>query len=215
MNIADCIDHSVLKADTSKADIVQVCKEAVEHGFHAVCIPPYWVREAQKLLKGTSVKIVTVVGFPMGYAHTPAKIEESRRAMDEGANEVDWVINIIALKEGDWKYLKNELTSATTMVHMRGGLFKMVLETSLLTEKEIKEICKLSAEMGVDYIKTSTGTNSIGATPEVIKLLRENLPPSVKIKASGDITSKEKALAMIKAGADRIGSSESVKIVEK
>lgn len=213
MNIANYIDHFTLKADTTKADILQLCKEAIANEFYAVCVPPYWVREAKKQLKGTKVKIATVVGFPMGYSHTPAKIEESKRAIDEGANEVDWVMNIIALKEGDWNYLKNELTSATAMVHLRGGILKVILETSLLTDDEIIAACKLCSEMSVDFVKTSTGFNGIGATVEVIELLRKNLPSSVKIKASGGIDSLEKALALIKAGADRVGSSESVKIV--
>lgn len=213
MNIANYIDHSTLKADTTKSDVLQLCKEAIANEFHAVCVPPYWVREAKKQLKGTKVKIATVVGFPMGYSHTPAKIEESKRAIDEGANEVDWVINIIALKEGDWNYLKNELTSATAMVHLRGGILKVILEASLLTDDEIIAACKLCSEMSVDFVKTSTGFHGVGATVELIELLRKNLPSSVKIKASGDIDSLEDAMALIKAGADRIGSSMGVKIV--
>lgn len=213
MNIACYIDHSTLKADTSKEDISRLCDEAKRNEFYAVCVPPYWVREAKKQLKGSKVQIATVVGFPMGYSHTPAKIEEAKRAVDEGALEVDWVINIAALKDGDWNYLRNELTSATTMVHLRNGILKVILETVMLTQEEIVKACALCAEMGVDYVKTSTGFNGTGATVEIVELLRKNLPSSVKIKASGGIDSKEKALALIKAGADRIGSSKSVKIV--
>jgi len=213
MNLAGYIDHTLLKADTSKEAIVQLCNEAKEYGFFAVCIPPYWVREAKSLLKGSAVKIATVVGFPMGYSHSPAKIEECKRAVDEGANEVDLVINIIALKQGDWNYLKNELTSATAMIHLRGAKLKVILETGLLSDEEIIKACQLCKEMGADFVKTSTGFNGEGATVHVIELLRKNLPSSIKIKASGGIDSKEKALALIKAGADRIGSSKSVKII--
>ena len=214
MKLNNYIDHTILKADASKDDIIQLCKEAVSNSFYAVCVPPYWVREAKSKLQGTNVKIATVVGFPMGYSHTPAKIEECKRAVDEGANEIDLVINIIALKENDMNFLRNELTSATAMVHLRGAKLKVILETSLLTSDEIIRGCQLCKDMGVDYVKTSTGINGT-ATVEAVKLLRENLPKSIKIKAAGGIDTKEKALEMIKAGADRIGCSKSVKIISE
>jgi deoxyribose-phosphate aldolase len=214
MKLNNYIDHTILKADASKDDIIQLCKEAVSNSFYAVCVPPYWVREAKSKLQGTNVKIATVVGFPMGYSHTPAKIEECKRAVDEGANEIDLVINIIALKENDMNFLRNELTSATAMLHLRGAKLKVILETSLLTSDEIIRGCQLCKDMGVDYVKTSTGINGT-ATVEAVKLLRENLPKSIKIKAAGGIDTKEKALEMIKAGADRIGCSKSVKIISE
>jgi deoxyribose-phosphate aldolase len=214
MKLNNYIDHTILKADASKDDIIQLCKEAASNSFYAVCVPPYWVREAKSKLQGTNVKIATVVGFPMGYSHTPAKIEECKRAVDEGANEIDLVINIIALKENDMNFLRNELTSATAMVHLRGAKLKVILETSLLTSDEIIRGCQLCKDMGVDYVKTSTGINGT-ATVEAVKLLRENLPKSIKIKAAGGIDTKEKALEMIKAGADRIGCSKSVKIISE
>lgn len=215
MKIATYIDHTLLKADASKADITKLCSEALDNNFCAVCVPPYWVREAAKLLKGSTVKIATVVGFPMGYSHTPAKIEECKRAVDEGAHEIDLVINIAALKEGDYNYLKNELMSVTAMIHLRGAKLKVILETGLLTDEEIIKGCELCKDQDVDFVKTSTGFNGEGANVRVIELLRKNLPKSIKIKASGGIDSKEKALALIKAGADRIGSSKSVKIVSE
>jgi deoxyribose-phosphate aldolase len=214
MKLNNLIDHTLLKPDASKADIHQLCDEAIENGFYAVCIPPYWVREVRAKLRGSNVKIATVVGFPLGYSHTPAKIEECKRAIDEGANEVDLVINIIALKENDINYLRNELTSATTMIHLRGGKLKVILETSLLNEEEIIKACKLCTDMEVDYVKTSTGFNG-GATEDVIKLLRKNLPKSVKIKASGGIDTRDKAIAMVNAGADRLGCSKSLQIINK
>lgn len=213
MNLAARIDHTLLKPDASKEEIKNLCAEAKEYGFAAVCIPPYFVRKCKQWLSGTSVKIATVVGFPLGYAHTPAKVEEARRAIDEGADEIDMVLNIIALKADDTNYLKNELTSVATITQLRGGKLKVILETGLLTEAEIIRACKLCTEMSVDFVKTSTGFVQPGATVEVIKLLRKTLPKSIKIKASGGIRTKEFALQLVEAGADRIGSSASVSIV--
>jgi deoxyribose-phosphate aldolase len=213
MNLASKIDHTLLKADASEAEVKKLCDEAIEHGFCAVCIPPYYVRKAKTWLNGSKVKVATVVGFPLGYAHTPAKVEEARRAIDEGANEIDMVINIIALKAGDVNYLKNELTSVATITQLRGGKLKVILETGILTEHEIILGCELCKEMSVDFVKTSTGFAKQGATVEAVKLLRAHLPKSIKIKASGGIKTKEFALQLIEAGADRLGSSASVDIV--
>jgi len=215
MNLASKIDHTLLKADASEKEVKKICAEAKEFGFAAVCIPPYFVRKCKLWLTDTNVKVATVVGFPLGYAHTPAKVEEARRAIDEGADEIDMVINIIALKAGDWNYLKNELTSAATIVQLRGGKLKVILETGLLTDAEIIKACELCKEMTVDFVKTSTGTIQPGATVEVVKLLRANLPKTIKIKASGGIRDKEFALQLIEAGADRLGCSASVSIVSE
>ena len=213
MNLASKIDHTLLKADISEREVKKLCAEAKEYGFAAVCIPPYFVRKCKLWLTDTNVKVATVVGFPLGYAHTPAKVEEARRGIDEGADEIDMVLNIIALKAGDWNYLKNELTSVATIVQLRGGKLKVILETGLLLESEIIKACELCKEMSVDFVKTSTGFIQPGATVEVVKLLRANLPKSIKIKASGGIKTKEFALELIEAGADRLGCSASVSIV--
>ncbi len=215
MNLAPYIDHTILKPDTSEADVLKLCEEAVRFGFAAICIPPYFVRKCKQVLKESNVKIATVVGFPLGYAHTPAKVEEARRAIDEGADEIDMVINIIALKAGDMNYLKNELTSAATIVQLRGGKLKVILETGLLTDEEIITACKLCTELSVDFVKTSTGFVEQGATVEVVKLLRANLPRSIKIKASGGIRDAAFAIELINAGADRIGTSSGVRMMEK
>lgn len=214
MNLASYIDHTLLKPDASEKEVKKLCSEAKEHGFAAVCVPPYFVRKCKLWLKDTGVKVATVVGFPLGYTHTPAKVEEARRAIDEGADEIDMVINIIALKAGDMNYLKNELTSVATITQLRGGKLKVILETGLLTEKEIVTACELCKEMTVDFVKTSTGYVQPGATIEVVKLLRSHLPKSIKIKASGGIRDKELAEQLIKAGAERIGSSASVSLVQ-
>ena len=213
MNLASKIDHTLLKADASEKEIKKLCAEAKEYGFAGVCVPPYFVRKCKLWLSDTKVKVVTVAGFPLGYSHTPAKVEEARRAIDEGADEIDMVINLIALKAGDWNYLKNELTSAATIIQLRGGKLKVILETGLLTKEEIIKACELCKELTVDFVKTSTGFIEPGATVEVVKLLRANLPKGIKIKASGGIGTKEFALQLIEAGADRIGSSEGVSII--
>lgn len=215
MNLASKIDHTLLKADASEKEVKKICAEAKEFGFAAVCIPPYFVRKCKLWLTDTNVKVATVVGFPLGYAHTPAKVEEARRAIDEGADEIDMVINIIALKAGDWNYLKNELTSVATIVQLRGGKLKVILETGLLTDAEIIKACELCKEMTVDFVKTSTGTIQPGATVEAVKLLRANLPKTIKLKASGGIRDKTFALQLIEAGADRLGCSASVSIVSE
>lgn len=215
MNIAAIIDHTILKPDTTKEEILKLCEEAKQYGFAAVCVPPYFVRECKNQLRDSKVKIATVVGFPMGYSATPAKVEEARRAIDEGANEIDMVINIIALKSGDYNYLRNELTSAGTIVQLRGGKLKVILETGLLTNEEIVKGCQLCAELNVDYVKTSTGFIKPGATVEVVKLIRANLPAHIKIKASGGIHDKAMALKLIEAGADRLGCSQSIKIISE
>lgn len=213
MNLASKIDHTLLRPDTSEQEVKKLCEEAMQYGFAAVCVPPYFVRKCRLWLNDSRVKVATVVGFPMGYAHTPAKVEEARRAIDEGAHEIDMVINIIALKAGDWNYLKNELTSAATIVQLRGGKLKVILETGLLTRDDIVKACELCSEMTVDFVKTSTGFIEPGATVESVKLLRSLLPKSIKIKASGGIRDKAFALQLIEAGADRLGCSRSVRIV--
>lgn len=215
MNLAARIDHTLLKPDASEKEIKKLCDEAKEHGFAAVCIPPYFVRKCRQWLSGSPVKIATVVGFPMGYSNTPSKVEEARKAIDEGAHEIDMVLNIIALKAGDINYLKNELTSMTTITQMRGGKLKVIFETGLLTNEEIISACNLCKEMTVDFVKTSTGFVKPGATVEAVKLLRKNLPTSIKIKASGGIRTKAFALELIEAGADRLGCSASVSIISE
>lgn len=213
MNLASKIDHTLLRADTSENEVKKLCEEAKEYGFAAVCIPPYFVRKCRLWLQDSRVKVATVVGFPMGYAHTPAKVEEARRAIDEGAHEIDMVINIIALKAGDWNYLKNELTSAATIVQLRGGKLKVILETGLLTKEDIAKACELCSEMTVDFVKTSTGFIEPGATVETVQLLRSLLPKSIKIKAAGGIRDRAFAMQLVEAGADRLGCSASVSII--
>lgn len=207
------IEHTILKADTSLADIEKLCKEAVEHQFAGVCVPPFFVKTAKQLLKNTSVKVVTVVGFPLGYNTTPAKVEEARKAIDEGADEIDMVINIAALKKNDFNYLINDIQSVATLVQLKGHVIKVIIETALLTDEEKIKLCEICSHIGVDFVKTSTGFSTSGAKKEDIALIRKNLPDSIRIKASGGIKTKEQAIELVKAGADRIGASNGVALI--
>jgi deoxyribose-phosphate aldolase len=210
MNLQSYIDHTNLKPDASKIAIDQLCREAMEYGFAAVCVSPYHVKTCVEKLKGSDVKIATVIGFPMGYSTTPAKVEEVKRAIDDGAHEIDMVINIQALKANDLAYVKNDIESICTYTHLKSHVLKVIIEIGLLSQQEIISICKICEEIGVDFIKTSTGVIGRGATTADIILLRKLVPAKMKIKASGGIKDKNAALDLIEAGADRIGTSSSV-----
>jgi len=209
MDIKNYIEHTVLKADTSIKDIKNVCKDAIDNEFLGVCVPPYYVKEAKKELNDSDVKLVTVIGFPLGYSTTPAKVEEAKKAIDEGADEIDMVINIAALKEKDYAYVDNDISTVCNVVHIKGAKLKVIIETALLTKKEKIKAIELCTKAEVDFVKTSTGFSTSGAKVEDIELMREKLPKNIKIKASGGIKTKEQAVALIKAGADRLGASSS------
>ena len=213
MNISKFIDHTILKPDCSKSDVERICEEAVLHGFSSVCLPPFFVKDAANILEDKLVKVATVIGFPMGYATTAAKVEEIKRAMDDGADEVDVVINICAVKSERWNYVRNDIDSVTRAVHLKGKAVKIILETGLLAASEIKKLCDLCTEIGVNYVKTSTGYNADGASPETVAYLKTILPSSIKIKASGGIRTADQAKKLIDAGANRLGCSSSVQIV--
>ena len=212
MDIHRAIEHTILKPDCTIDDIRRLCEEALQYNFYGVCVPPYFVKDAARLLN-EQAKVVTVVGFPMGYSNVPAKVEEIKRALDEEADEIDAVINICAIKSNNWNYIKNELDSVARAVSMRGKVLKLIIETGLLTKAEMKQVIKIAEDNDIQFIKTSTGFNGDGATVEIVKFLRENLNPKVKIKASGGIKSFEMAEKLIHAGADRIGTSNGVQIV--
>ncbi len=207
------IDHTNLKPTATNAEIEQLCKEAIAHQFKAVCVPPYYVNFASELLENTNVNVATVIGFPMGYSTIAAKVEEAKVAIQNGAYELDVVVNLAAVKNERWNYVQNELDIMTTICHLHDKKIKIIFETGLLTENEIKRLCEISTTIGADFVKTSTGINGNGATVEVIKLMRENLPVHIQIKASGGIKTKEATEAMISAGATRIGTSSGINIV--
>ena len=207
------IEHTILKADTSAKEITTLCDEAMKHNLFGVCVPPYFVKMAALRLKESLVKVVTVVGFPLGYNTTPAKVEEARKAIDEGAEEIDMVMNISALKNGDFNFVLNDIQSVATLVQLKSKKLKVIIENALLTESEKLKACEICTMVNVDFVKTSTGFAKSGATVDDIILLRANLPSNIKIKASGGIKTKEQARELVKAGADRIGTSNGPKLL--
>ena len=214
MNIASYIDHTILKPNTTLEDVEKCCIEAVEYGFAAVCIPPPFVKRVATILAPTHIKVATVVGFPFGYSATEAKIAESILAIVDGVHEVDMVINLIALRMKDWEYLKKEVSMVTNLLHNKGKILKLIIESGILTDEEIIECCTQLGTLGIDFMKTSTGYAEKSATIEAVQLMRKHLPPTVKIKASGGIRSYSFAKELIEAGADRLGCSASVSIVK-
>lgn len=214
MNIAGYIDHTILKPTTSLAEIKKVCEEATRYGFKAVCIPPPFVKNAKSILTESTVSVATVIGFPFGYNTAKAKLVEVNQAIDDGADELDVVINLVALKSGAWKYLESEMQQLVEAAHSKGKLIKVIIESGILTDEEILECCRIYSGLQVDFMKTSTGYAEKGASVHAVSLMRSNLPESVRIKASGGIRDYEFARELIAAGAERLGCSASVAIVE-
>lgn len=217
MTISSYIDHTILKPDCTVSDVRKLCQEAVTHQFVAVCIPPYFIQSAVQILRelGGKTKIATVIGFPMGYSSTPAKIEEIKRAIDDGADEVDAVVNICAIKNSHWNYVANDIDSMTTAAHIKGKRIKIILETGLLNEEEIERLAEILLKSKPDFAKTSTGFNGTGAELEKVLFLQKLLQNKVAIKASGGIRSLEMASAFIEAGASRIGTSSGISIIQE
>lgn len=215
MNIARYIDHTILKPTTTLQEVMQLCAEAKEYGFAAVCIPPYFIRQAKHALESTGIKTATVIGFPFGYSSTPAKLEEIKNALSDGADELDIVHNLAALKHRDWNYLEHEITTATKMVHEVGKQIKVIIESGILEDDEIVKCCELYGNHHIDFMKTSTGYAATGATLHAVQLMRKNLPADMGIKASGGIRNFAFAIELVDAGATRLGCSASVQIVKE
>jgi len=214
MKIVGLIDHTALKPDTTKEQIKKLCSEAIEYGFASVCVNPSYVELCSELLKDSSVKVCTVIGFPLGATTTAAKVFEASEAMGNGATEVDMVINIGAIKSGDFDFVKKDI-AAIVQAAKGKAIVKVILETCLLTEEEKIMSCKICKEVGADFVKTSTGFSTGGATVDDIKLMRSIVKPNLGVKASGGIRDYETAKAMVDAGASRIGASASVAIADK
>ncbi|WP_186440251.1 deoxyribose-phosphate aldolase [Bacillus licheniformis] len=211
--IARMIDHTALKPDTVKSEIEALCKEARVYGFASVCVNPCWVKLCAELLKESEVKVCTVIGFPLGAASPETKAFETRQAIADGAGEVDMVINIGALKDRDTGTVEHDIRAVTDAADGK-ALVKVIIETSLLTDEEKRLACELAVKAGAEFVKTSTGFSGGGATVRDIKLMREAVGPDIGVKASGGVRDKESALAMIEAGATRIGASAGVSIVK-
>ena len=214
-NIAKIIDHTLLKPEATRDQIVQLCREAREYGFAAVCVNPSYVKLAAELLRGSSVKVCSVVGFPLGATLPEVKAYEARRAIEEGATEIDMVINIGALKSGDLELVKRDIASVVDVCHAKGALCKVIIEAALLTDEEKVLACQLARAAGADYVKTSTGFGPGGATVQDVALMRRTVGPEMGVKAAGGIRSYEAAKSMVEAGATRIGASAGVKIVQE
>lgn len=206
------IDHTALKPDTTKKQINTLCQEAMEYGFYSVCINPAWVKEAARRLQGSDVKVCTVIGFPLGATTSDVKAYETNAAIENGATEVDMVINISKLKDGELDYVKEDIRKVVEAAKEK-ALVKVIIETCLLTDAEKETACNLAVEAGADYVKTSTGFSTGGATVEDIKLMRKTVGPDIGVKASGGVRNRESALALIEAGATRLGASSGVAIV--
>jgi deoxyribose-phosphate aldolase len=207
------IEHTNLKPDATHQDIIRLCEEAVEHKFYGVCVSPYHVQLAKKTIKKAPVKIITVVGFPFGYNTVASKVEETKKAIIGGADEIDVVMNIAAFKSGDDATVLNDLQAVIMACHLQNKVAKVIIETALLSKAEIEKACRLCVDSEADFVKTSTGFASSGAKLEDIELMRKILPAKIKIKAAGGIKDHETAVAMLNAGAARLGTSASIAIV--
>ena len=212
MNLAPYIEHTNLSPTLTIRDIDKLVDEARQFGFVGVCVPPFWVKRAQREIGKEKILLVTVAGFPLGYNMTETKLDEIRRAIDNGADEIDVVWNISSFKTGI-PWTKIEIAKCSKLVHDHQKILKVIIETAYLSDSEIEQACKICADAGTDFVKTSTGFAPIGATVEHILLMKNNLPDVVGIKASGGIKTYEQARAMIQAGASRIGTSSGVSII--
>ncbi|MEH7113726.1 deoxyribose-phosphate aldolase [Neobacillus niacini] len=211
-NVTKMIDHTLLKADATKEAIVKLVEEAKEYSFASVCVNPTWVKIAAEMLKDTpEVKVCTVIGFPLGASTSETKAFETKNAIENGANEIDMVINISALKDKQDDLVKKDITAVVEAAKGK-ALTKVIIETCLLTNEEKVRACELAVKAGADFVKTSTGFSTGGATVEDIRLMRETVGPEIGVKASGGVRSLEDALAMVEAGATRIGASSGVSI---
>lgn len=213
MDIARYIDHTLLKQDATSEDIISLCKEAKKYNFYSVCVNPAYVALSSYLLKASSVKVCTVVGFPLGMNTTETKVFETKFAVKYGADEIDVVINVGMAKANDFQYIKEELLAVRKAC--KKHVLKVILETCLLNEEQIKMICTIAKEIKADFVKTSTGFSKSGATIEDIMLMRQSVGPLMGVKASGGIRTYEDCIKMIEAGANRIGTSSGVTIMEK
>ncbi len=214
MDLAKTIDHTLLKPDATQDQIAQLCFEARKYGFASVCVNPTWVQLCARLLEGSSVKVCSVIGFPLGATAPEVKAFETQNALEHGASEIDMVINIGALKARDLDLVARDIRGVVTAAHGRGAIVKVIIEAVLLTDEEKTIACLLSKEAEADFVKTSTGFASGGATVHDVALMRKAVGPEMGVKAAGGVRTYEDAEKMIKAGATRIGASAGVKIVQ-
>lgn len=213
MNINKLIDHTALKPNTTKESILKLITEAKTYDFASVCVNPCWVALAHQELKNTDVKVCTVIGFPLGANTTEVKVFETKDAIEKGAQEIDMVINIAMLKDKEYDYVENEIHQIVEAAKDK-AIVKVIIETCLLTDEEKIKACELSQKAGADFVKTSTGFSTGGATVHDIALMRKTIGTEMGVKASGGVHTHEEALAMVEAGATRIGASAGVKLLK-
>ncbi len=211
MNLAQYIDHTILKPDVTEADVLKVCTEAKTHHFYSVCVNPYYVKTVSEALKGSDVKVTSVIGFPLGQNTTALKALEAKQAVEDGANEIDVVINVGALKDKKDAFVLEDIRAVVDAIKGH-AILKVIIETCLLTEEEKVRACRLSKEAGAQFVKTSTGFSTGGATAADVKLMKDTVGEALEVKASGGVRDSETARLMIEAGATRIGASASVAI---
>ena len=207
-------DHTLLKPEATNEQIDKLCEEAREYDFYSVCVNTCYVSRCYDALKDTDVKVAAVVGFPLGACTTQSKVFETKEAFMDGASEVDMVLNVGKFKSGDNDFIRDDIRAVADAAHSFGGIVKVILETCLLTDEELEEACRLSREAGADFVKTSTGFSTGGATAEHVALMKKTVGDYLMVKASGGIRDYDQCMKMIEAGADRIGASASVKIME-
>lgn len=213
-SLAQYIDHTNLRPTATETDIRQLCMEAYEYQFRAICLPPSYVLYASDILVGTPIKVCTVIGFPLGYNGLAIKVAETEKALDDGATELDMVINLTRFKSMAYMSVREEIARLTRMAHERGALLKVIIETAYLDDSEIRIACELCVEAEADFVKTSTGFAPMGADLAQVKLIRSLLPDTMQVKASGGIKTAEQAQTFIDAGASRLGTSSGVAIVQ-
>lgn len=215
MNLSKILEHTLLKPNASQKDIAGLLDEAMKYKFGGVCLPPYFVKEAFRRLEGTGIRLITVVGFPLGYNMTITKNEELKRAIDDGADDLDVVLNIAAVYSKDWAYTAHEIETLTRSSHLRGKRIKLILEAGLLDTEQLQKVIRMGLDSGVDVLKTSTGFNGQVVSPEMVALIRSIAGDQILIKASGGIKTWAEAQKVLEAGADLIGTSNSVQIVRE
>src|ERR1700736_2309318 len=212
MGLAGLIDHTLLRPEATRDQILRVCREALQYRFASVCVNPYWIGLVAKELAGSSVKACTVIGFPLGATLTEAKVAEATAALGEGAQEIDMVLNVGALRGGEHEAVQRDIQAVVETCHRAGAIVKVILETALLDDEQKRTACLIAKEAGADFVKTSTGFGPGGATVEDVALMRAVVGPTMGVKASGGIRTADDVRNMIAAGATRIGTSASVKI---
>ncbi|WP_314550103.1 deoxyribose-phosphate aldolase [uncultured Gemella sp.] len=212
MGLNKYIDHTILKATASSADVQKLCEEAIEHEFYSVCVNGCYVADAKHLLQGTDVKVAAVVGFPLGAMTTAAKVFEAKEAVENGAGEIDMVINIAKLKDGEFEFVENEIRQIKEAIG--DNVLKVIIETCYLTDEEKVKACELSLAAKADFVKTSTGFGTGGATYEDVKLMKSVVGDNAKVKASGGVRDKETAQKYVDLGAERLGTSSGIEIVK-